>query len=251
MRPPRFKTPPPAPATPPGWEKSAPGWLATIDAGEVNRIEMLDEPMVRLAGDVRGKDVVDIGCGEGRFCRMLSERGARTTGVEPTETLVAAARNRHPRGTYLQARGEQLPLPEASADLAVFYLSLIDIEDFRAAVTEAARVVRPGGGVIVANLQSFATTRTSAWYRNDRGEKLHVAVEEYFTERGIRTMWDQIDIVNYHRPLAAYMTAFMEAGFVLTAYEEPQASADSVRRHPRMKDERMVPLFYVMAWRRA
>jgi SAM-dependent methyltransferase len=237
-------------ASGPSWEKSAAGWIEQIDGGDIYRTYLLDAAMLRLAGEVRDRDVIDVGCGEGRFCRLLAERGARTTGIEPTTTLLAKARERDSSGTYVQAGAESLPVADSSFDLAILYLTLIDIAQFREAIAEIARVLRPGGSVILANLQSFATTRPSAWYRNERGEKLHMAVEEYFTERAVRMTWGKIDILNYHRPLDAYMKAFIGAGFTLTAFEEPQASAELIRDQPRMRDEGIVPLFHVMAWQK-
>ena len=236
--------------TAPSWEKSAPGWIESIDAGERNRTRLLDEPMLRLAGDVRGRDAVDVGCGEGRFCRMLAARGARTVGVEPTPPLIDAARARDPVGAYVAATAESLPFGDASFDLAVFYLTLIDIADFRGAIREASRVLRPGGRAIVANLQSFCTTRPTPWHRDARGEKLHVAVDDYFTERAMRVGWGTIDLVNYHRPLAAYFGAWLSNGFALEAFEEPQASEAAVREHPQMRDERHVALFHIMSWQK-
>ncbi len=235
---------------PPSWEKSAPGWIESIDAGEVNRVFLLDEPMLRLAGDVRDLDVIDIGCGEGRFCRMLRDRGARTVGIDPTTALLEAARTRDPSAAYIKAVAETLPFEDACFDLAVMYLTLIDIADFRAAIREAARVLKPGGRLLVANLQSFVTTRPAAWYRDANGAKLHVAVEEYFTERPMRACWARIDIQNYHRPFEAYMKAFLSNGFSLVTFLEPRPTDEAVAQRPSMRDEQVVPLFYIMQWQR-
>jgi 2-polyprenyl-3-methyl-5-hydroxy-6-metoxy-1,4-benzoquinol methylase len=59
---------------------------------------MLDPLMLRLCGDVAGKRVIDVGCGEGRFSRMLAERGAASVGIDPTP---GAARDRARSGRYV------------------------------------------------------------------------------------------------------------------------------------------------------
>ena len=230
------------------WVRSASGWIDGVTRGDVNRIHLLDAPMLRLAGDVKGIRALDVGCGEGRFCRMLAEREASTTGLDPTPPLIAHARGLHPEGEYLEGVAESLPFPDDSFELVVSYLTLIDIADFRLAIAEMARVLRPGGRLLVANLQSFATTRAIAWYRNEQGEKLHVAVEEYFEERAVRAEWGRISILNWHRPMQAYMEAFLSSGFVLRAFEEPQPTEEAVILHPSMRDEQKVPIFYVAAW---
>ena len=141
-----------------GWDFSAPGWLAAMgESGDVTRRYVLDAPM--LAALPEAGRALDIGCGEGRFCRMMRARGLAAVGVEPTAGLLAAAKARDPRGEYVNASAEVLPFRDQSFDVAVFYLTLIDILDFRTAIAEAERVLRTGGKLLVANLHSHVTAR--------------------------------------------------------------------------------------------
>jgi SAM-dependent methyltransferase len=185
------------------------------------------------------------------MCRFLAGRGARTVGLDPTENLLIEAQRLHPEGTYVQAGAEEMPFADASFDLVVSYLTLIDIPDFRGAIAEMARVLRPGGRLVVANLQSFVTTRDGAWYRDADGNKLHVAVNDYFDERALRLSWWGLTIYNWHRPFEAYLQAFLGTGLVLTEFREPRPTLEAVAAVPAMMDEYKVPLFYVMAWRKS
>lgn len=101
-----------------------------------------------------GKDIVDVGCGGGALVRALSDRGARMTGVEISESQMAGAvEHDDGRGTrYVVGRAERLPLDDASADIVVFMRSLhhVPLADLGAALAEARRVIRPGGAVYVA-----------------------------------------------------------------------------------------------------
>ena len=101
-----------------------------------------------------GKEVVDVGCGGGALVRALTERGARVTGVEISESQLAAAVEQDGRSgaRYLIGRAERLPLDDASMDVAVFMRSLhhVPVADLDAALAEARRVVRTGGAVYVA-----------------------------------------------------------------------------------------------------
>jgi SAM-dependent methyltransferase len=232
------------------WERSAQAWIGAIRRGDVNRDRLLDAPMLALAGDVAGQDVLDMGCGEGRFCRFLQERGARTTGLDPTPTLLAEAQRLHPAGTYLDGSATNLPFPDASFDLVVSYLTLIDIEDYRAAIREMARVLRPGGRLLIANMNSFVTTRSNPWVRGADGAKLHLAVDNYFEERAEYPEWSGIAIVNWHRPFEAYLGALLATGLRLDAFQEPRPTPADVQQYPSMLDEYRVPLFHVMRWRK-
>jgi SAM-dependent methyltransferase len=101
-----------------------------------------------------GRDVVDVGCGEGALVRALTERGARVTGIEISESQLTAAVARDGGGgaRYLVGRAERLPLDDASVDIVVFMRSLhhVPVADLDAALAEARRVIRHGGAVYVA-----------------------------------------------------------------------------------------------------
>jgi SAM-dependent methyltransferase len=103
---------------------------------------------------VSGRDVVDIGCGGGVLVRALAARGARMTGVEISESQLAAA-IRDDDGTgaqYVVGLAERLPLEDASVDVVVFMRSLHHVPpaDMLDGLREAARVLRPGGAVYIA-----------------------------------------------------------------------------------------------------
>ena len=232
-----------------GWSRSAGPWLRLMEKGDPNRVLLLDEVMLGLCGDVRGLDVLDVGCGEGRFCRMLAARGARTTGIDPTPELIAEARRMQPGGVFHEAMAEKLPLPDASADLVVCYVALVDIPDYRAAIREMARVLRPGGRLVAANLNSFSTASTLYWARDEEGHKRHWTMDNYMVERAVSAEWAGMNIVNWHRPLSAYMSAFFAAGLALEHFDEPLPKREVMTAHPGMQDFHRLPHFWTMVWR--
>ncbi|MEY9132065.1 SAM-dependent methyltransferase [Bradyrhizobium diazoefficiens] len=83
-----------------GWAASAAAWIIEQgEDGDYGRRFVLDAPMrARIEG--RGfRNALDVGCGEGRFCRIMQRAGIRTTGIDPTEALLARAMGaRPPRG---------------------------------------------------------------------------------------------------------------------------------------------------------
>lgn len=100
------------------------------------------------------KDVVDIGCGTGGLVRDLTRRGARAVGVETSDGQLSAALALDDGGgaRYLVGSAQDLPLADASMDVAVFMRSLHHIPpaDQTRALEEARRVLRPSGVVYVA-----------------------------------------------------------------------------------------------------
>lgn len=120
----------------------------------MSREEISDLAMLERLAPPSGRDVVDIGCGGGALVRALTERGGRVTGVEISESQLAAAveQDDGSGARYLVGRAEQLPLDDSSVDIAVFMRSFHHVpqEQLGAALAEARRVIRPGGAVYVA-----------------------------------------------------------------------------------------------------
>lgn len=110
--------------------------------------------------DGAGLKLLDIGCNWGRWCVAASRKGFQAVGIDPSLAAVQAAyRVSRQLGTspeFLTADGRSLPFPDASFDVVYSYsvLQHFSKEDARASIAEAARVVRPGGRVLIqmANL---------------------------------------------------------------------------------------------------
>src|ERR1700761_2821180 len=134
-----------------GWDESAEAWIRDMGAqGDYARQFVLDAPMIERIRQRTYRTALDVGCGEGRFCRILTGLGIKATGIDPTDALLNMARQHHPDGDYRGGRAEALDFADASFDLVVTYLTLIDIPDIRRAIAEMARVLRPGGTLLIA-----------------------------------------------------------------------------------------------------
>ena len=234
-----------------GWNQSAEAWIRFVDEGDANRTLLLDPVMLQLCGEVSGKSVLDVGCGEGRFCRMLAHRGAIVTGVDPTARLIDEATKRHPQGRYEIGDAAKLGFLSSTFDLCISYVAMVDIADYRTAIKEMARVVRPGGRVIFANLQPFVTTAPAGWHRDKKGKKLHFPVDRYAEEWTNIARWKGIEIKQYHRPMASIMRAFFDAGLNLQIFLEPVPTKEALAQKPDMVDLSRVPIFVAMSWHRA
>jgi SAM-dependent methyltransferase len=103
---------------------------------------MTDFDQLANAIDLRGKVVVDIGCGDGAFVRALSRAGADALGIEVSEDAVARAREKDPAHRYLLGGAERLPLEDQSVDVATLMRSLHHVPDPSSAFPELRRVVR-------------------------------------------------------------------------------------------------------------
>jgi SAM-dependent methyltransferase len=232
-----------------GWKASAQAWIADMgEAGDYGRLYVLDAPMTERVRRLKAGRALDVGCGEGRFCRILRREGFDPVGLDPTLALLDAARAKDSGGVYVEGRAEALDFADASFDLVVSCLSLIDIEHAEQAIAEMARVLKPGGTLLVANLTSFSTARSGGgWRRNVFGRPMAFAIDHYLEPRASWEAWRGIRIVNWHRPLRDYMQWFLHQGLVLTHFDEPAPTGGPQERADKY---RRVPWYVIMEWRK-
>lgn len=103
---------------------------------------MSDFEQLANAVELRGKVVVDVGCGDGAFVRALARAGADALGIEVSEDAVARARAKDPDHRYELGGAERLPLADQSVDVATLMRSLHHVPDPASAFPELRRVVR-------------------------------------------------------------------------------------------------------------
>ncbi len=212
-----------------------------------SRDGLLDNPMLAACGNVRDLTILDSGCGEGRFCRILVDRGARqVVGIDACEAMIDAARElQSEKETYWIADAEDLSfLQDRSFDLAISYLNQCDLLDFRANTREVFRVLRLGGRFIIANVHPMRSA-VGDWQTSDDGTKQHVILDNYFEERERHWKMLDCDFTNIHRTLSTYVKGFRESRFVLDNIIEPTVEAEGLARFPELSDEKRVPNFII------
>jgi len=132
--------------------------------GEVTE-QVERELIMGLAGPLHGRRVLDVGCGDGTYVIEAASRGAVVTGVDSSQRMLDAARQRA-RDAGVECRLEladatSLPFSDASFDVVFIVTALCFVEDADKAFREAARVLVPGGRLVVGELNRWSTW--AAW----------------------------------------------------------------------------------------
>ena len=133
-----------------------------------------------------GRDVVDVGCGDG-FHLPFFVGAASVTGVEPHPPLVARARARHPDARVLGGGAAALPLPDASVDLVHARTAYFFGRGCEPGLAEARRVLRPTGAIAIVDLDA-SVPPYGTWMRADLPRYDPGAVEAFFAAQGF-TLW--------------------------------------------------------------
>jgi SAM-dependent methyltransferase len=134
---------------------------ASYDAKAGGGLFAADEPVVAeyLGGREPGV-ALDAACGTGRFAEFLARRGHRVIGVDSSPDMLAHARRRVPDGEFHVAELDRLPLPDDSADVIVCALVLVHVPQLQPVMAEFARVLRPGGDLVISDIHHELVTRS-------------------------------------------------------------------------------------------
>ncbi|MFD2466001.1 class I SAM-dependent methyltransferase [Amycolatopsis silviterrae] len=176
-----------------------------------------DRPAIlRLAGDLAGKQILELGSAGGGLTEHLAAAGAEVLGLDHDPRLVKLARNRLGARARFETADLNQPLtmvPNASADLVVASLVLHYVADWGPLLAELRRCLKPGGALVFSIHHPI-----TGWLRSDGADyhRVELISEDWD--------WDGVTVTGqmYRRPVSAVFTALLEAGFAIDAVEEPQ-----------------------------
>jgi SAM-dependent methyltransferase len=190
-----------------------------------------------------GRCTVEVGCGEGRVARDLAARGHRVVGVDRSRRLLHYARDADPAGSYVLANAARLPIADASCDLVVAYNVLMDVADMPTTVSEAARVLEPGGRLCICI--THPVSDAGRFVGSGAGSVFEIT-DSYFGRRRFEGTFERdgltITFRGWSTALEDYLGAFEGAGLLVEALREPRPVATTGRHAPWHR----VPLFLTM-----
>ncbi len=204
-----------------------------------------------LLPDLRGKRLLDLGCGYGWHCRYAVDQGARAViGVDLSAKMLAKAQeiNADPAIEYRRAAIEEIDFPAQSFDVVLSSLALHYVERFDLVVQKVHDLLVPGGAFVFSVEHPIFTARAGQdWFYGDNGERLHWPVDTYQQEGVRHSQWLADDVIKYHRTVETYVNTVIDAGFRLDRLAEPAPSPAALAAHPEWVDETRRPIFLLIA----
>ena len=243
-----------------GWDDVAAWWVSRYTAkGDINREWVIDPAVLEILGNVKGRRILDAGCGTGYLARILAEAGASVDGIDVSAKQLEAARKDQAQET-LEIRYRQGDLANLSPfrggtfDIAVSNIVLQDVRRLREAVKEVYRVLRPGGRFVFSITHpAFEAPVPGTWVLEPADserieDRRGMIVDRYFDR--VAVYWGppgQFLAVGFHRPLRDYFEALHDAGFLVSRCEEPLPKAEALKRFPRyFRDMLRLPNFLIV-----
>jgi SAM-dependent methyltransferase len=186
--------------------------------------EGVREADAHLLGDVRGKQVLELGCGAAAGARWLAVQGAEVTGLDLSAGMLRHARAAQERSgvrvPLVQADALALPFADRSFDIVCTAFGAVPfVADSAAAMREVARVLRAGGSWV------FSITHPMRWIFWDEPDQSGLVVHNSYFDRTPYVERDPSGAVTYveqHRTLGDRVRELVAAGFALRDLVEPE-----------------------------
>lgn len=217
------------------WNADAPDWVAAAEEAWASPepywgMWQVPEAEVGILPDVRGLDVVDLGCGTGYWCAWFQRRGARPVGLDVAEAQLETARAMQRKHAIefplVHASAEAPPFPDASFDLVFSEYGAAIWCDPYVWIPEAHRLLRPGGRLIFL-CNSVLAMLTAPPSDEPCGE---ILLRPQFGLH--RLEWPETPAPDFHLPHSGMLALLRDTGFDVEALYELQAPAgdeDEVR----------------------
>jgi ubiquinone/menaquinone biosynthesis C-methylase UbiE len=221
------------------WEENAAFWDAQMgDAGNDFHVRLVRPAVERMLGQVEGRRVLDVACGNGLFARRLAELGARVTAADVSQAMLEHARR---RGTAQTAAidyrrcdvtdaGSLLALGEEAFDAVVCNMALMDIREIAPLASALPRLLAAGGR-FVFSITHPCFNRLGIRFLSESGDdagtpvsRRGLLITHYLTPvvgEGIAIEGQPVNQLYFDRPLSLLLAPFFEAGLTMDALEEP------------------------------
>lgn len=211
-------------------------------AGEWHQLQPLFPPL-------RGKSVLDLGCGYGWHCKYAQEQGAsRILGIDLSGKMLEEARKRNGSDgiCYRLCGIDEYEYPENEWDCVVSNLALHYLEDLDSVFQKVFRTLK-AGGIFLFNIEHpvFTSATGQDWLYAEDGSIRCWPVDRYFIPEKKHTHFLGCDVVKYHHTLTQILMGLLHSGFSLEAVEEAEPPEEMMEL-PGMMDEMRRPMMLLV-----
>ena len=209
---------------------------------ESNANDLFEIPaLLSLLPDLRGKRILDLGCGYGEHCKMFIERGADSVlGIDISQKMleVANRENTDPAIEYRRLPMEHLAEVDDGFDLVTSSLAIQYVKDFEDVVKNVYRLLKKGGVFVFSQEHPLVSchSKGNRWTKDENGEKIHVNLSNYGISGERITSWFVDDLKIYHRTFSEIINTLTDVGFSIEKMIEPLPTEELLQKYPDHRD---------------
>ena len=213
------------------WNKVS-GWYDKLvgEFGSDYHQNVIIPNSIKLFNPKKDENILDIACGQGVFSRKLASFGAKVTGIDASEKLIAIAKEHSKKSHNLSYRvldAEHLDgFDPKSFDAASCIMAIQNIDHFGKVINGAGRILKDKGRIlIVMNHPCFRMPRMSGWGFDEKRKIQYRRIDAYLSEKRVPIDMHpghdkSIKTWTFHRPLSSYFRELGKNNFAVTALEE-------------------------------
>lgn len=230
------------------WGELGSEWIKKAQTNDFRMFYIMPNTF-RLMGDVNEKEILDLGCGEGGYSRILARNGAIVTAADCSDDAIQYAMKKaeeeglHIR--YLVRNSNDLyGLDDSVFDIVLCAMMLMDVEDMTGTLREIHRVLKPGGEVFISVLHPcFKPPVEHKWFREDN--QIEVRIKNYFSPREWEGQINGVEkkVIYRHKTLSEYVKAFVQTGFVIKDVNEPIPTPEQMEKSDRIGWLEKIPMY--------
>jgi len=242
------------------WDKVANWYDKHVSEASDHHRDVIIPGALKLLDPKKGEKIIDVGCGQGDFCRELASRGAQVVGIDASKKLIDIAKKRTGEKYnihYRVADAENLDgIQDATFDAACSILAIQNMENIDAIAKETARVLKKNGRLVwVLNHPCFRIPRQSGWGFDEKRKLQYRRIDRYMTEIKIPIQMHpgaapSINTWTFHRPLSVYFDKLNSVGFALNKLEEwvsRRTSKPGAKARAENMSREEIPLFLAIS----
>jgi len=231
------------------WDGNADIWTDQVRKGYDMYREVLNNPyFYPFIGPVKGKIILDAGCGEGTPSRKLAKMGAIVYGIDISPKMIEYAKKsetENPLGIhyYLGSFSKLDIFENEKFDLVVSFMALMDSPHYEKSIEEIYRVLKQKGELIFSITHPCFITPGLGWVTDKKGERIKLTISNYFIEDHYVEQWKfskspeaeklpMFNIPRFPRTLSGYVNSLIEVGFKIKRIQEPKPTKEICKEHP-------------------
>jgi len=212
------------------WDKVAEEWNTEAgNTGIWHQRHDIDPVIFELLKNLKNKKIIEIGCGNGYFARLLAKKDIKVTAVDLSANLVAYAIEREktePLGIkyFVRDAANLYGIKSNSFDIAVANMSLMDITDAEKAIKEVSRVLKKNGKFVLSITHPIYCDFQQQWIIiKENGKKYFArAISKYLSSvtKKRTLLTSGIKITQYHRSIETYFKYLRNADLLISDFKE-------------------------------